>query len=233
MWAVSDDPVAVQLRKTTQIHFIPIMDVDSVAEGFGGKDAIPRDHNRDWDKKPVYPEVSAAQKMIQQLNDAGRFDIFIDLHNPGSRDRKPFFFGPKLESLQGKRRRNQAHWIGLASSLIEGCPKTYRFTSYIRTQEERDRVSRGWVHNHVAPHVMAATLETAWNRPEGSQEGYQKVGQQFGAYHRQIPEHKPPPGMRPGTDYEPESRAERVKSCSQTRSSFSYSEESPPFTSCR
>ena len=56
-WAVSQDPLAVQLRRSTTIHFVPIMDVDSVAEGAGGKDAVPRVHNRDWDASPVYPEV--------------------------------------------------------------------------------------------------------------------------------------------------------------------------------
>jgi len=48
-------------RKTC-LHYIPIMDVDNAAIGAGGKEALPRDHNRDWADEPIYPEVAAAQR---------------------------------------------------------------------------------------------------------------------------------------------------------------------------
>ena len=73
-WAASDDPAAAELRKIATIHFIPIMDIDNVAIGAGGKDAIPRDHNRDWSDEPAYPEVAAAQAKIQVIDRARRFE---------------------------------------------------------------------------------------------------------------------------------------------------------------
>lgn len=181
LWAVSDDPSAVELREMADIHFVPIMDIDSVAVGAGGKDAVPRDHNRDWDADPHYPEVAAAQSRIRQLEREGRFDVFIDLHNPGPNDRRPYFYGPvDLEQLPQIQQRNHARWIAYAHDQIEDSNPAYRFATYVKTVEERNRMSANWVRNHTSPHVMSVTLETAWNRPEGTQKGYQTVGRQLG-----------------------------------------------------
>ena len=180
-WAVSDDEAAVELRKIASIHFIPIMDVDSVSIGAGGKESVPRDHNRDWDDQPHYPEVAAAQKKISALEQDGMFDVFIDLHNPGPGDREPFFFGPiGLETLPKIQQRNYVRFLAYAHDAIHDLRDKYRFATYVKTQEERDRVSSNWVRDHTSPHVFSATLETAWNRPEGTQEGYQAVGRQLG-----------------------------------------------------
>lgn len=181
LWAVSDDEAAVELRQLATIHFIPIMDIDSTAVGAGGKDSVPRDHNRDWDDEPHYPEVAAAQKRILKMEKEGRFDVFIDLHNPGPGDRVPFFFGPiGLEKLPKIQQRNYVRFLAYANDQIDEMRDTYRFATYVKTQEERDRVSSNWVRNHTSPHVFSATLETAWNRPAGTQSGYQAVGRQLG-----------------------------------------------------
>lgn len=181
LWAVSDDEGAVELRKQAEIHFIPIMDIDSTATGAGGKDAIPRDQNRDWDDRPHYPEVAAAQKRILELERAGRFDVYVDLHNPGPNDRTPFFFGPiEMSKLPSIQQRNHARWIAFAHVNIDHLQEKYRLASYVKTEEERNRMSSNWVRNHTSPHVMSATLETSWNRPEGTSSGYQSVGRQLG-----------------------------------------------------
>ena len=179
-WAVSDAPAAVALRRQTLVHFVPIMDVDSVANGWGGKDAVPRDHNRDWDDSPVYPEVAAAQRRIKQLNQEGVLDLFIDLHNPGSGDRRPFFFAPKLEELKGVRQRNYTDWLSVTRVVIRDIEPKFRFTSYITSEEVRNRVSSNWVRNHSSSHVVAATLETAWNRQGATTQYYEAVGRDLG-----------------------------------------------------
>ena len=86
-WAASDDPAAIDLRRRASIWYVPIMDVDRVAIGAGGKESTPRDHNRDWSDHPHYPAVAAAQSRILAADKAGRFDLFVDLHNPGSTER--------------------------------------------------------------------------------------------------------------------------------------------------
>lgn len=183
-WASSDDTDAVALREIATIHYIPIMDVDSVSIGAGGKDATPRDHNRDWSDAPVYPEVAAAQKLIGQLNQTRLFDVFLDLHNPGPSEQRPYFFGPvNLNELPSLQQQNHARWQAIAQEQIDGplpLLKEYKFATYVKTEEERGRMSANWVRNHTSPHVLSTTLETAWNTPHSQPDGYSAVGRQLG-----------------------------------------------------
>jgi len=182
-WAASDDPAAVRLRNVATVYYIPIMDVDSVAIGAGGKDAIPRDHNRDWSNTPIYPEVAAAQDTIRALNKAKQFDVFLDLHNPGANEPRPYFFAPyNLRILPKLRQRNYDRWQAIAREMISAplpLEADFKFAKYIKTQQEHDRMSSQWVCNHTADHVISTTLETVWNTPSSTQEGYLAVGRQL------------------------------------------------------
>lgn len=183
-WLASNDQSAIDLRRIATIYYIPIMDVDNVALGAGGKDAVPRDHNRDWADKPHYPEVAAAQKRILQLNTEQRFDVFVDLHNPGGGERRPYFFGPiNIGELPSIQQQNHARWLAISKNAISGplqLEPGYKFATYVRTEEERDRMSANWVRNHTAEHVLSTTLETVWNTPHSTQKGYMTVGAQLG-----------------------------------------------------
>lgn len=192
-WYASDEAKA--LRAKTCLHYIPIMDVDNAALGAGGKEAVPRDHNRDWAAEPIYPEVAAAQKMIREIHTKHGLDVFIDLHNPGSGD-PIFFFGPfAFERMTGIQQRNYSRWIELAAANItEPMPvqPKYRFATYVTTEEERGRMSSGWVRANTGDSTISVTLETGWNSPLMSVEGYSKVGAGLGrtlaAYIRDNPE---------------------------------------------
>ncbi|QDU79797.1 Zinc carboxypeptidase [Polystyrenella longa] len=179
-WAISDEPAAVELRSKSVIHFVPIMDVDNVADGAGGKNAFPRDHNRDWDDRPVYPEVRAAQERIKYLDHEQRFDLFIDLHNPGASEKDAYFFGPNLKQLSKTQRQNYDRLLNCAVDHIGKMKKEFLYPSYVKDDEEYNRMSGTWVINHTAEHVVSVTLETGWNRPEGNQLGYQQVGAELG-----------------------------------------------------
>lgn len=180
-WYASDE--AKELRAQTCLHYIPIMDVDNAALGAGGKEAIPRDHNRDWAAEPVYPEVAAAQRMIRDIHAKHGLDVFIDLHNPGAND-PIFFFGPfAFERMTGIQQRNYQHWIDLAAANIIEPLKVqprYRFATYVKTDEERGRMSSGWVRANAGDFTISVTLETGWNSPLMSVEGYGKVGAGLG-----------------------------------------------------
>jgi hypothetical protein len=180
-WYASDE--AKELRSKTCLHYIPIMDVDNAAIGAGGKDSTPRDHNRDWDAKPIYPEVAAAQRMIRDIHGRHGLDVFIDLHNPGHDD-PIFFFGPfAFERMTGIQQRNYQRWIDLAAaSIIEPLkvqPK-YRFATYVTSEEERGRMSSGWVRANTGDATISVTLETGWNSSLMSVEGYGKIGTGLG-----------------------------------------------------
>jgi hypothetical protein len=94
------------------------MDVDRVTTGDGGKESAPRDHNRDWDDQPVYPEVAAAQQRLREWAAAGRLDVFLELHNPGFADPRPFFFAGPEDLLADAGRRNRADFLALAHQHI-------------------------------------------------------------------------------------------------------------------
>ena len=181
-WIASDE--AKELRANACVHFIPIMDVDNVSIGAGGKEAIPQDHNRDWSDAPHYPEVAAAQKRITEIEQKHGLDVFLDLHNPGAGDRVPFFFGPfGFERLTGVQQQNYQRWIELAAKHIDGplpVNPQYRFATYVKTDEERGRMSSGWARAHASDQAISVTLETAWNTPHSTTSGYLKVGAQLG-----------------------------------------------------
>jgi hypothetical protein len=179
-WASSDDPLAVQLRSSTDIFFVPIMDVDNVERGAGGKDSAPRDHNRDWADRPIYPEVLAAQTAIKQQIDAGRLRVYIDLHNPGPGDREPFYFGPlDYNELPSGLRKKYDRFLEFSTQYIRGplaIHPRYRFATYVPTAEEQSRVSRNWVGDRIGQQGISLTLETAWNTPASTIDGYREVG---------------------------------------------------------
>lgn len=184
-WVASDDPAAKFLRDRCDIHFVPIMDVDNVTDGAGGKEAVPRDHNRDWSDAPNYPEVAAAQAKIAALDQSGRLRFFIDLHNPGPGEKQPYFFGPfDYEALTGRSRENYTRWITIAGEEMAGklpLLKAYKFATYVTSEEERGRMSTGWVRAHTDPErVVSVTLETAWNAPQSHAEGYRDTGARLG-----------------------------------------------------
>ncbi len=191
-WYASDE--AKTLRAKTCLHFIPIMDVDNVALGAGGKEAVPRDHNRDWADAPIYPEVAAAQRMISEIHQKHGLDAYIDLHNPGAND-PIFFFGPfAFERMTGTQQRNYSRWIELAAENITSPypvePK-YRFATYVTDEEERSRMSSGWVRKHTGDFTLSVTLETGWNSPLMSVEGYSNVGIGLGRALRDYLEEDP------------------------------------------
>ncbi len=151
-WLASDEPAAKTMREKSCTHFVPIIDVDNVVLGAGGKEANSRDHNRDWSEQPIYPEVAAAQKMIRKIDETYGLSVYVDLHNPGAKD-PVFFYGPfGYTELQGRLRTNYDRWLALAAKNIrEPVPLVpeYRFATYVTTEEERGRMSSAWVRNHI------------------------------------------------------------------------------------
>ncbi|HPM85032.1 MAG TPA: M14 family zinc carboxypeptidase [Candidatus Anammoximicrobium sp.] len=182
-WAAGDDPAAAQLRRMASVYVIPIMDVDNVTLGAGGKDAVPRDHNRDWSDQPVYPEVAAAQQRIRDLDGQSRLRVFVDLHNPGPGEPRPYFFGPlDLAKMPAPQQHNYARLLALTAECMRDplpMDSKYKFATYVKTEEERGRVSGTWVRNHTGDNVVAASLETVWDTPHSTPDGYQAVGRQL------------------------------------------------------
>jgi hypothetical protein len=180
-WLVSDDPRAEELRKKAVIYIVPIMDVDNVEIGAGGKNQDPHDHNRDWSDEPVWNEVRACIEQIRALS-RRRFDLFLDLHNPGPGDRQPFFFIPPPEVLSPTARGNLDNFLGAARAEITGPLKLVPIPreSGPKYDPNWKKISGNWIVTNTLPHTIGLCLETSWNTPHSTQANYRRVGQELG-----------------------------------------------------
>jgi hypothetical protein len=181
-WLLSDAEEAKQLRERAQIVIVPIMDVDRVVTGDGGKEADPHDHNRDWFETPHYPEVAAAQDHLKAFAAEGRLAVFLDLHNPSSRDLRPFFFVGPPELLSETARANRERFLNLAVQHLTG-PLTLEPKPRVTGANYHPlwrRISGQWVNDHGNEHTLAACLETSWNTRHSTTDGYRTVGRQLG-----------------------------------------------------
>jgi hypothetical protein len=180
-WLAGEDARAAALREKTEITIVPIMDIDSTATGNGGKECLPQDHNRDWTDQPHHAEVAAAQKHLRRLGDEKRLALFIDLHNPGPSDKQPFFYCCPENTLTDLGRRNLDRFLTICRGEMNGPldlsdkPRTSG-PSYDPLWQQ---MSKNWVAAHAPPHAVAVTLETAWNTPDSTTDGYRRLGEQL------------------------------------------------------
>lgn len=181
-WLASDDADARWVRENAETVIVPIMDVDNVATGNGGKDAAPHDHNRDWSDKPIYPEIAAAQQHLRDWAAEGRLTVFLDLHNPAPSDMRSFFFVGPDELLDEVGRKNRADFLEFAQRRISG-PLTLDEKTRVTGPGYHPlwkQMSRQWVNSHADPRALAMCLETSWNTPHSTSENYRAVGKQLG-----------------------------------------------------
>jgi hypothetical protein len=182
-WVVSDDEAARWLREHAEIYIVPIMDVDHVATGDGGKEALPQDHNRDWSDAPHWPEVAAAQQRLAGLASERRLDVFLDLHDPGPSDLGSYFYTGEDTLLTEVGKQQRERFLALARERLRGPipydPKTR--ASGATYHPLWRQISNNWVMAHAHPHTLALCLETAWNTPASTSEGYLTTGRQLAA----------------------------------------------------
>jgi hypothetical protein len=182
-WLISEDPLAKELRDEAEIVFVPVMDVDHVTSGDGGKDALPQDHNRDWKDEPHWPEVAAAQKLLRAYGQAKRLRVFCDLHNPGAGNKKAFFFVSPKDMMTDTAWEIQRQFFELARQEFAGNPIPLEIVpqeSGASYHPLWKQISKNWVHHHCGGEVVSVTLETAWNTPGSHVEGYRATGAALG-----------------------------------------------------
>jgi hypothetical protein len=181
-WLVSDDPRAKSLREKSLVYVVPVMDVDSVAIGAGGKNRDPYDHNRDWSDEPHWRSVAAAVKEIESMDTAGRFDLFVDLHNPGADSKNPFYYASPRNRLSESGRRNLDQLLLQSQQSITGL---LTFRGPIKEagpgyDQRWEYIGINWIPRNCRPHVVGVCLETPWNTPHSTADGYRSVGRQLG-----------------------------------------------------
>jgi hypothetical protein len=167
-WLVSDDPAAQRLRRHCDIVVVPIMDVDSVEKGAGGKGQAPQDHNRDWTASPHWPSVKATQDMLKQFIEDDRLALFIDAHNPGWKGNGLDFWWIH----DGGKTDLQAKNIGVFDRAIQAQVKTMggRIADkgqYLKDKTDEPLLSVKWVTQYAPDSVLAFSLEVQMPPPRG------------------------------------------------------------------
>lgn len=181
-WLTGESKDAVWLREHALICIVPIMDVDRTATGDGGKESTPHDHNRDWSKKPHYPEVAAVQGLIRKWDAQKRMAVFVDLHNPAPSNRKAYFYIPPDEVMNEARTKRRATFLKTIQQTWDASipfdPKS-RSTGPGYHPLWR-QISTTWVTEHCGDETVSVCLETAWNTPQSTASGYREVGRTLG-----------------------------------------------------
>jgi hypothetical protein len=175
-WLTSNNEKAKWLRQHAEIFIVPVMDIDHVATGDGGKNALPQDHNRDWTDTPHWNEVAAAQKHFLQLAKEKRLSVFLDLHNPGPGSRQLAIYVMNKEHIGAEAPALQEKFLELV---------TKQFGSFKRNVSKPPAVnphifyavSDSWVAAHGNPNTIAFCIETPWNVPQGTISGYKATGE--------------------------------------------------------
>jgi hypothetical protein len=183
-WLCSADARARALRRQCRTVIVPIMDVDNVVRGAGGKNQHPQDHNRDWSDEPHWHAVAAAQRMLRDLSPEARLTVFIDLHNPGpgKRDQEVFFYICPRDQLS-PRRRDLLDALVAAAEAEMTAPLGFRGQtreSGAGYDKNWKRISKNWVADRLDGPLVAVTIETGWQTPHSTREGYVTVGRQMG-----------------------------------------------------
>lgn len=179
-WLLSDNQQAKWLRQYAEIFVVPLLDVDHVATGDGGKHCLPQDHNLDWSDKPHWPEVAAAQKRILALAKEGRMNMFLDLHNPAPGNKQQTAYVIEKAYMPEKGDSRKLRFVEL---MIEefGELKQNPARPPVENPDLFHRVSVPWVLEHSNSNTIAFCIETPWNVPSGTPDGYRITGGKLGS----------------------------------------------------
>lgn len=179
-WLVSDNQQAKWLRQNAEIFVVPLLDVDHVATGDGGKHCEPQDHNLDWSDKPHWPEVAATQKRIIGLAKEGRMNMFLDLHNPAPGNKQQTAYVIEKAYMPKNADARKLRFVEL---MIEEFGELKQNPARPPAENPAlfHRVSVPWVLEHSNLNTIAFCIETPWNTPSGTPKGYYIVGQKLGS----------------------------------------------------
>ena len=159
--SMANSPAGVEFRKKYVLYAVPFVDKDGVESGDQGKNRLPHDHNRDYGKDAIYPEITA----IQDLADLRKVQFSLDLHCP-------FLRGDVHEAF---------HFLGLAVPHIkdnlnemiawlkeERPPAVMAPLNFLADPLKPNTVNRKMNSHYFALRehaMMAATLEIPYAQP--------------------------------------------------------------------
>ncbi|WP_236970211.1 M14 family zinc carboxypeptidase [Membranihabitans marinus] len=178
-WLISNHPLAMELRKTTEITILPIVDVDAVEEGRTGKNQKPYDHNRGWSEEVSHwPEVNTTKSKLKKMSTENMLDLFIDFHGPGNKSH-PYFIIAVDKNLKTdiQRDNRQKFFEVLGAKPFDDSSKNTQsmhqfFYSKREWKSKNHDSSNMWVGHNTTNNVINLTLEVNMGTPLSTIDGY-------------------------------------------------------------
>ncbi len=94
------------LRRNVEVLAVPFVDKDGVEDGDQGKNRRPRDHNRDYAGKSIYPSVRALREFVPRWS-RGKLRMAMDMHCPyirGGQSERLYQVGQQSASVWREQR---------------------------------------------------------------------------------------------------------------------------------
>jgi len=157
-WAASDAPDALEFRKRFILYVVPIMDVDSVAIGAGGKDQKPIDFNRSWGlEPPPWRAVGEVQKRLRNDHKEHGIAAFFDLHNPYFAEGS-HWYAPAADDPAARQKFDR--FLKHYNESLKDAENT--FTNTVKppaASKGRELTSRVWAGKLLGSDAVTATIE--------------------------------------------------------------------------
>lgn len=116
---LSKDTMASEAREKYVFKFIPIVNVDSVAEGRGTEHSSKRNPNREWERTDPIPEIGSIKRTLDEWKARGNaIDIFSDIHGFSSKDGRWYLVLLPEESYSDKQRAEYKRLIEVIKKNI-------------------------------------------------------------------------------------------------------------------
>lgn len=158
--AMSNTPEGIAFRKHYVLYAIPIVDTDGVEQGDQGKNRRPHDHNRDYNPKSIYPEITA----IKKLADDKQITHAIDFHCPTlvMQDHQIMYFA----GVKNVPKHNFANISEFAKNIKANLPENAPFGPLVWLKTLSKPAPKNSNYFAFRPNaVVAATLEIPFAPP--------------------------------------------------------------------
>ncbi len=99
----TDDEDAPEIREALDVWVCPFVDLDGVVNGDYGKDALPWDYNRAWERLPMRASVHAIQRDLLRFKERTGPRLALDLHAPGHSTPGVYVQLPRSERPEAQR----------------------------------------------------------------------------------------------------------------------------------
>ena len=170
---LSQEPEALQLRERVEFSLVPFIDKDGVETGDQGKNRRPHDHNRDYQGRSLYPEITAFREHVLTWSE-GHLTVALDLHCPWIADgmnEKIYMIGSRHPHIWDEQER-----FGKILERVKQDPLPYQVSNNlpfghgwnIARNYANGRTFTDWVTD-LAGVYLATTVEVPYANASGKQ----------------------------------------------------------------